>query len=150
MAVKTTQAAFVSNIATHRKRLGLTQRELAIALDLTEASVQNWESGRVSGLHIYRVVRLCELLDCAVQDLLEPIVVEEQGDVEVVTEYISHIQARRKQCQLTQRQIALELQVTERTVKGWEKGDVGMDVIIRLIQLCNLFECEVGDLIAPA
>jgi DNA-binding transcriptional regulator YiaG len=159
MALKTQQAAFVSNIAAHRKRVGMTQRELALALDLTEASVQNWESGRVSGLHIYRIVRLCELLDCRVQDLLEPITVDDlpieaESATTVATpaeiiEYIPRIQELRKRRKLKQRQIALELQVTERTVKGWEKGDVGMDVIIRLIQLCNLFECKVGDLIMP-
>ncbi len=143
MAAKTAQLVYVSNIATQRKNAGMTQRELAIALAMTEASVQNWESGRAGVTHLQRIVALCELLDCPVEALVEIV----PGVNE--TQYISHIKACRKACGLKQRQVALALQITERTVKAWEKGDMGLEAIAKIIQLCDIFDCPIQDLIQP-
>lgn len=60
-----------SNIAALREKQGLTQRELALALGVTEATIANWEKGR-SGLDwIDRIIRLCQQLDCRLEDLIE-------------------------------------------------------------------------------
>ncbi len=143
MAAKTAQLVYVSNIATQRKNAGMTQRELAIALEMTEASVQNWESGRAGVIHLQRIVALCELLDCPVEALVEKVPAVNE------TQYISHIKACRKARGLKQRQVALALQITERTVKAWEKGDMGLEAIAKIIQLCEIFDCPIQDLIQP-
>jgi transcriptional regulator with XRE-family HTH domain len=60
-----------SNIANLRESLGLTQREIALALGVTETTIANWERGR-SGLDwIDRLIRLCRLLECELDDLLD-------------------------------------------------------------------------------
>jgi DNA-binding XRE family transcriptional regulator len=137
MLTKTTAPQYVSNLAVHRQRVGMTQRELAIALDMTEVTVQNWERGRVGAMQIQRVVGLCGLLDCTV----EALVTQSEGV------WTSQIKTLRKARGLKQRQLALALEVTERTIKSWEKGDAGIDVMVKLIELCRLFDCRVEALI---
>jgi DNA-binding XRE family transcriptional regulator len=137
MLTKTTAPQYVSNLAVHRQRVGMTQRELAIALDMTEVTVQNWERGRVGAMQIQRVVGLCGLLDCPV----EALVTQSEGV------WTSQIKSLRKARGLKQRQLALALEVTERTIKSWEKGDAGIDVMVKLIELCRLFDCRVEALI---
>jgi transcriptional regulator with XRE-family HTH domain len=137
MLTKLTATQYVSTLAAHRQRVGMTQRELAIALDMTEVTVQNWERGRVGAMQIQRIVGLCSLLGCPV----EALVVQMDGL------WVSQIQTLRKARGLKQRQLALALEVTERTIKSWEKGDAGIDVIVKLIELCRLFDCRVDDLI---
>jgi DNA-binding transcriptional regulator YiaG len=137
MLTKTTAPQYVSNLAVHRQRVGMTQRELSIALDMTEVTVQNWERGRVGAMQIQRVVGLCGLLDCPV----EALVTQSEGV------WTSQIKSLRKARGLKQRQLALALEVTERTIKSWEKGDAGIDVMVKLIELCRLFDCRVEALI---
>jgi transcriptional regulator with XRE-family HTH domain len=146
MAVKAEATEFVSNLPGLRQRVGMTQRELALELDVTEATVQNWESGRVGATQIRRVLDLCEYLGCELQDLVEPSIETDESGTPI-TCYLSNIQAVRKAKGIKQRQVAIVLQVTERTIKAWEKGEAGLDVIIRMIQLCQLFNCEATDLI---
>lgn len=67
----------ISQIAALREQAGLTQRELALAVGVTETTVANWERGR-SGLDwIERLIRLCHTLDCNLEDL---ITYEAEGD----------------------------------------------------------------------
>ena len=60
---------------------------------------------------------------------------------------ISKIGELRERQGLTQRQIALELGVTETTVANWERGRSGLDWIDRLNRLCKLLECDLDELI---
>lgn len=58
-------------IATLRERAGLTQRELAQIVGVTETTIANWERGR-SGLDwIERFIKLCEALNCTLEELVE-------------------------------------------------------------------------------
>ncbi len=60
-----------SNIAVLRENMGLTQREVAQSLGVTETTIANWERGR-SGLDwIDRLIRLCQILDCELEDLID-------------------------------------------------------------------------------
>jgi DNA-binding XRE family transcriptional regulator len=88
-------------------------------------------------MQIQRVVGLCGLLDCPV----EALVTQSEGV------WVSQIKTLRKARGLKQRQLALALEVTERTIKSWEKGDAGIDVMVKLIELCRLFDCRVEALI---
>ena len=61
----------VPKIKQLRERRGLSQRRLAIALDMTENTIANWENGR-SGLDWFeRVAKLCKALDCSPNDLFD-------------------------------------------------------------------------------
>jgi transcriptional regulator with XRE-family HTH domain len=62
---------YVSTIARLRKAKGLTQRQVADALDVDVSSVRNWEKSR-DGVNMFvRVAKLCRLLDCSAEDLYE-------------------------------------------------------------------------------
>lgn len=54
-----------------RRRLGLTLEQLAIALELSRAQINNFELGK-SGLGISRIPRLAEALRIPCADLLPP------------------------------------------------------------------------------
>lgn len=61
----------VSRIKSLREQAGLTQRELSLIVGVTENTIANWESGR-SGLDlIEKLIRLCEALNCSLNDLVE-------------------------------------------------------------------------------
>lgn len=60
---------------------------------------------------------------------------------------VSKIGELREKQGLTQRQIAMELGVTETTVANWERGRSGLDWIDRLNRLCKLLECDLDELI---
>jgi transcriptional regulator with XRE-family HTH domain len=60
----------VSKIAELREKTGLTQRELALMVGVTETTIANWERGR-SGLDwIERLIKLCDALNCDLGDLI--------------------------------------------------------------------------------
>ena len=54
-----------------RKAAGLTQRQLADAVSVTESTIRNWKSNR-SGIEMFvAVARLCQALDCNPSELVE-------------------------------------------------------------------------------
>lgn len=61
----------VSKVAELRKRLGMTQRQLADAVGVTESTISNWEQGRNSLEGLERFVKLCRVLQCTPDDLVE-------------------------------------------------------------------------------
>lgn len=66
----TSEETLVPRIAELRKHRNLSQRELARSIGATEVTIANWEKGR-SGLDwIERLIRLCDILDCSITDLL--------------------------------------------------------------------------------
>lgn len=58
-------------IASLRAKAGLTQLELSRRIGVTENTIQNWEKGKVGLEQIERVIKLCEVLDCQLEDLVE-------------------------------------------------------------------------------
>jgi transcriptional regulator with XRE-family HTH domain len=61
----------VTRIAKLRDDMGLTQRELAQLLEVTENTVANWENNRTGLEWIERVIKLCRLFSCSPEDLIE-------------------------------------------------------------------------------
>ncbi|MBD2260802.1 helix-turn-helix transcriptional regulator [Pseudanabaena sp. FACHB-2040] len=64
-------AAPVSILKHRREELGLTQRDVAIAVDISVQTVSNWETGRYkeAKLTLPQVKALCRLLQWSVEDL---------------------------------------------------------------------------------
>lgn len=57
-----------------RKRQKLTQRALAIALDVTDTTVRNWEKGREEPKLTFKQIKiLCQILQCTLDDLPEQV-----------------------------------------------------------------------------
>ena len=63
----------VSRIKELRKRKGLSQSELARAIQKTETTVRNWEHGRTGMDWVKAVIDLCNALDCEPQDLINEV-----------------------------------------------------------------------------
>lgn len=61
----------VSKIADLRRQSGLTQRQLADLVGVTESTIRNLENNRNGVDQIERVVRLCQALNCSAADLIE-------------------------------------------------------------------------------
>ncbi|NJK51286.1 helix-turn-helix transcriptional regulator [Candidatus Gracilibacteria bacterium] len=59
----------VSRIAELRQKAGLTQKELALKVGVTETTIRNYEKGRSILEWIERVIRLCDALNCAPLEL---------------------------------------------------------------------------------
>lgn len=69
----------MSNVATLRKRLNLTQRELAELVGVTETTIRNWENNR-SGIEWFeRIAKLCDALQCDPADLFRMVEVGEES-----------------------------------------------------------------------
>jgi len=60
---------------------------------------------------------------------------------------VSRIAALRERAELTQRELALLIGVTENTIQNWEKGRAGIEQIVRIIKLCRFLHCDLEDLI---
>ena len=61
----------VSKVAELRKRVGLTQRQLADEVGVTESTISNWEQGRNSLVWLERVAKLCYALKCTPDQLID-------------------------------------------------------------------------------
>ncbi|KAM3101700.1 helix-turn-helix transcriptional regulator [Phormidesmis sp. 146-12] len=56
--------------AALRKKLGLTQRQVADAIRVTDQTVSNWEAGRFEPkLTISQTQALCRILQCSLEEL---------------------------------------------------------------------------------
>jgi transcriptional regulator with XRE-family HTH domain len=68
-----------SRIAILREQADLTQLELSQQVGVTETTIANWEKGR-SGLEwIERIIRLCWVLQCTPEELIDYIPDSEIG-----------------------------------------------------------------------
>lgn len=61
----------VSKVADLRRKNGLTQRQLADLIGVTESTIRNLENNRNGVDQIERVVKLCRALNCSPEELIE-------------------------------------------------------------------------------
>ena len=61
----------LTKISELRQRRGLTQKQIADQLGMTVTGFQNWERERNSKKLIARVAKLCAVLNCSLDDLVE-------------------------------------------------------------------------------
>ena len=63
----------VSRIKELRQKKGMSQSELARAIQKTETTVRNWEHGRTGMDWVKAVIDMCNALDCKPEDLIEEV-----------------------------------------------------------------------------
>lgn len=61
----------MSKVAQLREKAGLTQRQLADLVGVTESTIRNLERNRNGVDQLERVIKLCHALKCNVEDLIE-------------------------------------------------------------------------------
>ncbi|TVQ74332.1 MAG: XRE family transcriptional regulator [Oceanospirillales bacterium] len=61
----------MNEIERLRQNAGLTQRQLADAVKVTESTIRNWEHGRNGTAMVKKVYRLCRALNCSLEDLMQ-------------------------------------------------------------------------------
>ena len=57
-----------NNIASERKRLGMSQEDLAIAIGTSRDSVKKWEAG--APMKLSNLIDMAELFDCSLDYLM--------------------------------------------------------------------------------
>jgi transcriptional regulator with XRE-family HTH domain len=60
-----------SALKRRREELGLTQRDIAVAVDISVQTVSNWETGRYreAKLTLPQVKALCQILEWAIEEV---------------------------------------------------------------------------------
>ena len=76
-----------------RIKADLTQLELAQCLGVTETTIANWEAGRSGIDWIERVIKLCRILDCRPDNLLEYVHSEKAVSAEADDKSISDLRS---------------------------------------------------------
>ncbi len=113
-------AALGLTLRALRQRARLTQRDLAIALDVTPSMVHRWErhGATPSTPHL---VRLAAVLGVTVDDLLGQLA-PKTTDVVPAGDAPPTLRALREAAGLSQWQLSVRLGVTEGAVSRWEAG----------------------------
>lgn len=65
----------MEGLTERRKAAGITQEQVAAALNVTQGAVSQWERGEVLPT-IPNLVKLARLLGCTVDDLMRDVIVE--------------------------------------------------------------------------
>lgn len=60
-----------SNIGQLRNQLGMTQQQLAALVGVTVQTLQNWESSKSGTEQIEKFIKLCTVLGCDLNDLID-------------------------------------------------------------------------------
>lgn len=111
----------LTKIGQRRVELGLTEGELAELVDVTEATIKNWEKKQPAWLG--QIIYLVDELNCSLADLMEPRAVAEL----------------RENQNLTRRDLANRVGVKENTIAKWESE--GLSNLEKLLRLCLALKC---------
>lgn len=69
----------MSKVAELRKAQGLTQRDVADAVGVVESTIRNWENNRNSIEALQRFAKLCKVLHCSPDDLIEEVEISDDA-----------------------------------------------------------------------
>lgn len=119
------------NLALCRRRIGMSQRELAEKMGVTYQAISQYERGKREP-KIEQVQRLCDAIGCTLDELLgvvEP--TPQETDRPILS---NQIRAVRRLRGLTQQDVADALGTVKSAVSQWETGYMGMSVTT----LCRL------------
>lgn len=126
---------------------GITQKDLAEALDVNEQTVSNWEVGRtepkLSPTQYKILLRILQITPAQLPEKFGP-----QEDIE----YVSPLAKLREQAGLTQAELAKQLSiggelVSEQTVRVWESEErQPLLSIAQVRKLCRALEVSIDGL----
>lgn len=85
-----------SRIAELREQAELTQAQLAVLVGVTTNTIQNWESGKSGVEQIIKFLKLCTVLNCNLQDLIEDTPNKSVEDVKPGSFSLQDLQALRR------------------------------------------------------
>ncbi|NEO87721.1 MAG: helix-turn-helix transcriptional regulator [Spirulina sp. SIO3F2] len=71
MPRKPAQSNAIPKIAALREEIGLTQQELAVYIGVSTNTIQNWENGKAGIDQFEKIIKLCTVLGCELEDLIE-------------------------------------------------------------------------------
>ena len=127
------------NIKNLRERKGLTQQELAVRVDVAQATVANWESGRREP-DINILIRIAKLFNVTLDEL----VMKELTPP--IPMYARNLAYLRRKHGMTQADVANLLGVSKATSCKYENGDVEPNVE-QLIKLAEFFGVTMDQII---
>lgn len=110
---------------------GMTQKEFAIKLGVSQAAVTNWMKGNNSP-DIDVIAQICDILGITINELIKSDSVEK--DTNIVDDssdkiaFGDRLRDARLQKGLTQEQLAQQIGVAKSTLTGYEKGNREPDV----------------------
>lgn len=116
----TKQKKVVSRIAGLRQKLGLTQTQLSVFIGVSPITIQNWESGR-SGLdQIEKFVKLCTVLGCKPEELIDHVAdLDRPSSTRKVEFSLEKLRELRKEITTDS---SSELDTTQKTIKQEHKS----------------------------
>ena len=106
-------------IKSHRQNIGLTQKELAELVGVTDVTISRWESGQRQPMW-YQFVKLCEVLGME----LEWFIGKENGNNDKLKAEIEQLKSRTCQSCVNKGKCAIFDNFNIDYCSDWEKGKV--------------------------
>ena len=125
------------NLAICRKRIGISQHELAEKMGVTYQTISQYERGKREP-KIEQVQRICEALGCTLDEMLSGV---DTAPSETTSPCVKNrIREIRKAQGYTQQTLADALGTVKSAVSQWETGYMGMSAVTlcRLADLLNV------------
>ncbi len=81
-----------------RESKGITQNHILVALDISLSTLQNWEKGRVAPSILERCIKLCNILECTIEELVDYIPIAQELEIQKLLQ-ISTVNVTKKNLQ---------------------------------------------------
>ena len=153
--------SYKANIGNLRSAEGITQKELAKLLSVSQNTMSSWENDESKAKHLYRFTLLCKTLECEHTVFLESDEPLKQSissvglPIETIRQqirtsvcYKSPIaDLRNKQAGLSQERLAEAVEVSVNTIQNWESGNNATRRHNTIARLCEILDCTYRNLV---
>lgn len=133
-------------IRKKRQELNLSQDELGRLVGVNRAAINKWECGRVKNLKRETIKKLSEIFNISPALLVEPEYPVHTTDM-IDVDKGSMIHNRRIELNLTMKQVADAVGVSEATVSRWESGEISDMRHSRIVSLSKILNISPLDII---
>ena len=153
--------SYKANIGNLRSAVGITQKELAKSLSVSQNTMSSWENDESKAKCLYRFALLCKTLDCEHTVFLENDENSKQSissasfPIEIIRQQIKTsvchaspiADLRNKQAGLSQERLAEAVGVSPNTIQNWESGSNATRRHNTIARLCERLDCTYRDLV---